>query len=119
VVKHARLVVRVVRATALAALLACAAPAPVRPAQGLDGATVIRHPGPADAVFLVGTMTGWAPIPLVRDADGFGVVLHLPPGRYEYHLAIHRDGVVRIDLPPGTERADDGFGGENAILRVP
>lgn len=107
------------QAALLAAALACTAPALVRPASVEPGGAVLRYDGAADAVYLRGSMTGWEPVPFERDASGFALALPLPTGRYEYHLEIHRAGAVQIVVPQGAERADDGFGGENAILRVP
>ena len=107
------------RAALLAAALGCTAPALVRPASVVPGGAVLRYDGAAEAVYLRGSMTGWEPVPFERDASGFALTLPLTAGRYEYHLELHRAGAVQIVVPQGAERADDGFGGENAILRVP
>ncbi|WP_248360336.1 glycogen-binding domain-containing protein [Anaeromyxobacter oryzae] len=107
------------RAALLAVSLGCAT-APRAPAAAADAeGAVLRYDGAADAVYVCGTMTGWEPVPLERDARGFGLTLPLPPGRYEYRLEVHRGGEVQVVVPEGAERTDDGFGGENAIVRVP
>lgn len=106
-------------ALALALLAAaCAAPgSSLRPGTG-GGETTFRVHGPADEVWLVGSMTGWRPVPLARDGDQWVLRLPLEPGRYEYRLEVREHGVTRVEWLPGAERADDGFGGENGILRV-
>ncbi len=109
------------RAALLAAALGCSGAPRVRTAvvEARGGATVLRYDGAADAVYLRGTMTDWEPLPLRRAASGFALAVTLSPGRYEYHLEIHRAGMIEIVVPVGAERTADGFGGENAILRVP
>lgn len=103
---------------ALLLLAGCAARgAAVRP--GAEGAsTTFRYRGPADEVRLSGSMSEWRPLPLERQGEGWDLVLPLRPGRYEYRLEVRLGEVTRVVLPPGAERADDGFGGENAVLRV-
>ncbi len=110
--------------SALAAALAltaaaCAGPAAgVRPAAG--GAVVLRVPADgATLVTLAGTMNGWQPEPLFRVGGAFEIALRLPPGRYEYRLEAqgNPDG-PRTVFPEGCERVPDGFGGENAVLRI-
>ncbi len=106
-------------AAALAAAVACAAPAVVvRPGSG-SAATEFRVRADAPSVVLTGTMTGWRPVPLVRRDGAFELALRLPPGRYEYRLEVREDGAIHPVWPEGVERADDGFGGENAVLRIP
>jgi len=95
----------------------CAAGAAVRPGGG-GAASTFRYCGPADEVWLSGTMSDWRPLALERGGQGWELALPLPPGRYEYRLEVRRGEVTRVELPPGGERADDGFGGENAVLRV-
>ncbi|ACL67202.1 conserved hypothetical protein [Anaeromyxobacter dehalogenans 2CP-1] len=114
-------------ALALAALAgagACAPRATVRaPArastQGERAPTVFTFRGPAEAVALRGTMTGWDALPLEREGDRFVLAISLASGRYEYRFEVRRGGELRIVLPADAERVDDGFGGENAVLRVP
>jgi hypothetical protein len=107
------------RWAALALLAAaCAGAGPsVRPGAG-GGETTFRYQGSADEVWLVGSMTGWQPVPLSRDGGRWVLRLPLAPGRHEYRLEVREKGVTRVEWPPGAERVDDGFGGENAILRV-
>jgi len=110
----------VVRGLGLALLLlgsGCTPGATVRPGGG-GASTTFRYRGPADEVWLSGTMSDWRPLPLERGGQGWALALSLPPGRYEYRLEVRQGKITRVELPPGTERADDGFGGENAVLRV-
>jgi hypothetical protein len=101
----------------LAALASCAPSATVRPTVS-DGEATFAWEGDADAVFLVGTPTGWTRVPLAREGRRFTVRVPVAPGRHEYRLEIEAGGAVRTFLPDGAERVEDGFGGENAILRV-
>ncbi|WP_041453972.1 glycogen-binding domain-containing protein [Anaeromyxobacter dehalogenans] len=112
-------------ALALAAFAgACAPRATVRApgqasTQGAPAPTVFAFRGPADAVALRGTMTGWDAVPLEREGDRFVLAISLASGRYEYRFEVRRGAELRIVLPEDAERVDDGFGGENAVLRVP
>ena len=107
----------------LAALLlllpaACAPRVTVRTGDGA-GTTVFSVRSSAGAVTLTGSMTGWQPRPLVRRGDRFELDLALPPGRYEYRLEeTSGGGASNVIFPEGVERTPDGFGGENALLRV-
>ncbi len=104
---------------ALLALLAFASCAPrvlVRPAAG--GETSFEWTGDADAVWLSGTMTGWSRVPMSRRGGRFAVALDVPPGRHEYRIEVEAEDGIRIVLPEDSERADDGYGGENAVLRA-
>jgi hypothetical protein len=109
--------VRALPTLALLALASCAPAATIRP-PGTDGEATFAWKGDADAVFLVGTMTSWRRVPLVREGGEFGLRLQVAPGRHEYRLEVEAGGAVRTVLPPGAERVEDGFGGENAVLRV-
>lgn len=99
----------------LLALPACAPRAMVRDAG--DGRLVFEWDGEAEAVWLSGTMTSWKRVPLVRSGGRFQVSLAVEPGRWEYRLEVLEKTGVRTVLPPGAERVEDGFGGENAVLR--
>jgi hypothetical protein len=101
---------------AAVALSACAPRATVRPSG--DGLVVFAWEGEGEAAWVCGTMTGWNRVPLVRSGGRFEVSLQVPPGRHEYRLEVLDKTGFRIVLPPGVEQADDGFGGENAVLRV-
>jgi hypothetical protein len=110
-----------VRALLLLGALALASCAPrataiVRPAA--EGTVSFEWTGPADAVFVSGTMTGWAPVELRRTHGRFASALAVPPGRHEYRLEVRVGGALTAVLPPEAERVDDGFGGENGVLRV-
>jgi hypothetical protein len=103
---------------AAAAICACAAARRVEVRAAREG-VVFRYRGEADAVVLRGSMTGWAPVALVRDGGAFALWLPLAPGRYEYRLDVRRGDAATAVLPDGAERVDDGFGGENGVVRVP
>jgi hypothetical protein len=108
--------VRALPTLALLGLSACAT-AGAR-ATVADGEATFTWTGEADAVYLAGTPTSWRRVPLPREDGRFTLRLRVPPGRHEYRLEVESGGVVRAVLPPGSERVEDGFGGENAILRV-
>jgi len=99
------------------ALPACAPRAAVVPG-GAARPTTFRYAGPGDGVALVGDMTGWSPVELAPAAGGWALSLPLPPGRYEYRLEVRRGERRLPALPAGAERVEDGYGGENAVLRV-
>jgi len=105
-----------VAAVALLAL-GCAAPITVCPG-GRGHPTVFRVRSDARAVLLSGTMTGWRPWPLQRHGRDFELALELPPGRHEYRLEIVDDHGAHVVFSEGSERTADGFGGENAVVRV-
>ncbi len=111
---------RLPRLAAMAGLLAlaCAPAVTVRPGNR-ETPTVLRVRTDAREVVLLGTMTGWRPQPLERRGDAFELSLELPPGRYEYRIEVLDSTGVHQVSPEGAERAADGFGGENAVLRVP
>lgn len=98
------------------ALAACAPRATVRPSG--DGRVLFAWEGGGEAVWVCGTMTAWSRVPLVRSGGHFEVSLPVPPGRHEYRLEVLDKTGFRIVLPPGAERAEDDFGGENAVLRM-
>lgn len=104
-------------AAAAASALACAAPVSVRPGDR-ERPTVFRVRCDGCAVVLSGTMTHWRPTPLQRHGDAFELTLHLPPGRHEYRLEILDDRGTHVVFSEGAERTTDGFGGENAVIRV-
>jgi hypothetical protein len=109
-------VIRLLAVASLAAA-ACAPAVIVRPA-GDGNPTLFRVKSSASAVTLAGSMTRWRPVPLERRGGTFELRLALPPGRYEYRLEAVDDSGPHPLFPDGVERADDGFGGENAILRI-
>ena len=107
------------RRAALALLaLACAPAVTVRPGSGA-GPTIFRVEASAQQVVLSGTMTGWRGQPLERRQGAFELRLELPPGRYEYRLELRDTTGARVVHPRDAERVADGFGGENAVLRIP
>lgn len=99
-------------------LAACAPRMAVRTTPS-RGEVVFEYRGEARQVVLAGTMTGWRPVPLRRAGDRFELALTLHPGRYEYRLEVLDAAGRHTSVPDDAERADDGFGGENAVLRIP
>ena len=97
--------------------LACAPPITVRPGER-GQPTVFRVHCDARAVLLSGTMTGWRPRQLERHGKDFELALDLPPGRHEYRLEVLDDAGEHVVFSEGSERTADGFGGENAVVRV-
>jgi hypothetical protein len=86
---------------------------------GRPHAITFAWSGEADLVWLVGSMTAWERVPLAREGGGrFATSLHVAEGRHEYRIEVELGGVLRVVLPEGVERVDDGYGGENALLRV-
>ncbi len=104
-------------ATAALFALACAPRVTVRPG-GSAAPSVFRVRADASRVELSGTMTSWRPRPLERRGDLFELELDLAPGRYEYRLEIVDEGGIHAVFPDDGERTSDGFGGENAVVRV-
>jgi Glycogen recognition site of AMP-activated protein kinase len=104
-------------AAGAALALSCAAPIMVRPGDG-GHPTVFRVRCKARSVVLSGTMTRWRPLPLPRHGDEFELELELPPGRHEYRLEVLDDEGAHVVFSDGSERTADGFGGENAVVRV-
>jgi 1,4-alpha-glucan branching enzyme len=103
---------------AIAAVALACAPA-IRVLPGDRGAlTSFRVRASATRVELSGTMTDWRAVPLERHGGVFELELDLPPGRYEYRLEIVDPAGTRVIFPEGGERTSDGFGGENAVVRV-
>jgi hypothetical protein len=102
------------------AVAGCAARAPLERLEPAGPrAVTLEWSGEADAVWVVGSMTGWQRVPLAREGRGrFVTSLLVSEGRHEYHLEVEAAGVLRVVLPAGAERVDDGYGGENALLRV-
>jgi hypothetical protein len=104
-------------AAAAAIVLACAPSVSVRPG-GAEHPTIFRVHVRARAVVLSGTMTRWHPMQLERRGGDFVLALDVPPGRHEYRLEVLDDAGAHVVFSEGVERTDDGFGGENAVLRV-
>ena len=98
------------------ALAACAPRATVRPQA--DGQVVFAWDGKAEAAWVCGSMTGWSRVPMQPVGGRLEVSLAVPPGRHEYRLEVLEKTGIRVVIPPGAEVVEDGFGGENAVLRV-
>jgi hypothetical protein len=76
---------------------------------------VLNAPG-SDLVELVGSFTGWSPLPMERWPDGSWVLaLDLPPGEHAYVYLV--DGRP-VTPPEAVVRRPDGFGGENGVITV-
>ncbi len=98
--------------------LCCASP---RAVARLDpsGRTLLRvRADGASRATLAGSMNGWRPEPLATLEGGFEIALDLSPGRYEYRIQVVDQQGAHVLFPEGAERVADGFGGENAVLRV-
>ncbi len=106
------------RALLAALALACAPAVTVRPASS-GGPTVFRVEADAREVILSGSMTGWRGVPLEHRGGAFELSLDLAPGRYEYRLEVRGGRGTWLVHPRGAEHVDDGFGGENLVLRIP
>lgn len=107
---------RLATGAALAAL-ACAPAITVRPGTA-SSPTAFRVRSSARAVTLAGSMTGWRLLPLQRSDGSFALDVALAPGRYEYRLEALDDTGSHEIVPEGAERAQDGFGSENTVLRI-
>jgi 1,4-alpha-glucan branching enzyme len=75
----------------------------------------------ATRVNLVGDFNNWSPrIDAMVDENGDGewtLYYTLAPGVYQYKFVVN--GTQWIPDPRNPERVNDGFGGENSVLRVP
>jgi hypothetical protein len=73
----------------------------------------------ARRVSLVGSFNQWSTngivLEPVSDGSTFAGTIELPPGTYEYMFVV--DGRWMTD-PAAEERRDDGFGRQNALLRL-
>jgi len=72
----------------------------------------------AHKVAVAGDFNSWDPdgTPLVQDGQGrFAASVRLPPGAHEYMFIV--DGEWVTD-PAASERRPDGFGRDNAVLRL-
>jgi 1,4-alpha-glucan branching enzyme len=73
------------------------------------------HPN-AREVFLAGSFSDWAPMPMLSLESGRWVKqLTLPPGRHEYRFVMDGEWV---DDPAATEFVSNPHGGRNAVLIV-
>lgn len=71
----------------------------------------------ATSVEVLGSFTGWVPVPLWRNSDGTWTgEFDLPRGASEYVYLI--DGGVAVPSD-GDRLLDDGFGGQSAVIDTP
>ncbi|HEX2094761.1 MAG TPA: glycogen-binding domain-containing protein, partial [Longimicrobiaceae bacterium] len=96
-------------------------PAPVPPVSvppPADGLVAIRLPVSAAeaAPFVLGDFTEWKPVAMTRAGEFWEVRLPIPSGVYRYGF---RSADGSWFLPDSVPRADDGMGGESAVLVVP
>lgn len=99
------------------ATLACAPAITIRPGTGTKP-TFWSIRSDAEQVVLMGSMTRWRSHPFEYHDKVFELSLDLPPGRYEYRLEARDSTGNYLIFPEGVERTDDGFDGENLVLRV-
>lgn len=79
---------------------------------------IVMQPN-AKTVAVAGDFNGWNPArtPLERvSGDAWAVTIPLQAGRYEYMFVVN--GEQWLADPFATERRDDGFGSQNAVLEV-
>lgn len=74
----------------------------------------------AKKVYIVGDFNNWSPTadPMV-DENGDGqwtLYYNLPPGVYEYKFVVN--GTEWTSDPSNPETVEDGFSGENSVVRV-
>ncbi len=65
---------------------------------------------------VIGSFTGWQPIPMARIDGYWELVMPLPVGEHRYSYVF--DGNRKIPDPTVPVRETDDFGGENSILEV-
>jgi hypothetical protein len=90
---------------------------PSAPARLWDVEFSLHAPG-AIRVYLAGSFNNWSKTanPLQHRPNGDWIIsLRLPAGTYSYKFFV--DGKWVVD-PDNADRADDGYGGKNSILRV-
>ncbi len=69
----------------------------------------------AKEVCLAGDFNEWTPIPMTREKDMFGIIVELPPGKYQYKFIV--DGEWRED-PVGMEAVPNNFGTRNSVISI-
>jgi len=67
-------------------------------------------------VELLGDLTDWVPVPMLREGASWIVELDAPPGRYRMSFRV--DGGTWV-APPGVPSESDDFGGTIGIVMVP
>ena len=78
---------------------------------------VIYRPDASQAE-IIGTFTGWQPVPMEKmGSSGYwSLTLNLGEGEYQYSYVV--EGGQQITDPTVPERVKDDFGGENSIITV-
>jgi hypothetical protein len=67
-------------------------------------------------VELLGDLTDWVPVPMLREGGSWIVEVDAPPGRYRMSFRV--DGGTWV-APPGVPSESDDFGGTIGIVMVP
>lgn len=93
---------------------------PALPGDAVPVAFSFRPPGKAECVSLAGTFNGWNTQACIMQNDRqesvYETVLDLEPGAYQYKFVVN-DRHWYLD-PHAHDVAEDGYGGQNAILVV-
>lgn len=94
--------------------------APSAPAAGAALVRLAVPAGSAETVAVAGDFNDWRTDDVfLEDPEGDGVfvgTLRLPPGSYAYMFVI--DGQEWVTDPYAVNHRDDGFGNQNAVLRI-
>lgn len=85
--------------------------------QALEYRFVLYRPSAMEAS-VIGTFTGWSPVPMEKvGSTGYWILsLQIPPGEHRYNFLLDRGG--QMADPTVVTREQDDFGGENSILIV-
>lgn len=78
---------------------------------------ILYQPG-TDPAYVLGSFTGWSPVPMERiGSSGYwSLDLKLRPGEYRYNYLVGSE--QRITDPTVPDREIDDFGGENTVLTI-
>lgn len=92
-------------------------PVQVAEIQEIPHRLVLYQPG-TDHTYVIGSFTGWSPVPMERIGNSgyWSLDLSLRPGEYRYNYLVGSDN--RITDPTIPDREYDDFGGENTVLTI-